>query len=226
MLRSRGPILLSALLTALFQLGDVGSLLADEAVAPSIREALVLSGDPEAGARAYESCAVCHLPDGRGRADGTFPQLAGQHREVIVKQLVDIREGRRSNPIMAPFAEALLDAQELADVAAYIETLPTPANGTQRGTQEHLAEGRRLYERDCRACHGAQGEGDGGRFVPAIAGQHERYLLRQIRAIAAGRRQNAHREMERRIASYTDAELQAVVRFAVGLPGRNGDASP
>lgn len=190
-------------------------------VAPDVREALAREGDPEAGARAYESCAVCHLPDGRGRPDGTFPQLAGQHPEVIIKQLVDIREGRRRNPIMAPFAEALLDAQELADVAAYIETLPPPSpDAASASADRDRGPGRRLYERDCRGCHGARGEGDPERFVPMLAGQHEPYLLRQIRAIAAGRRDNAHPEMERTVSRYTDAELRAVVDFATRLPGR------
>ena len=191
----------------------------DGEIAPSVREALSLSGDAEAGAEAYASCAVCHLPDGSGRADGSFPQLAGQHREVIIKQLADIREGRRRNPVMAPFAEALVDAQELADVATYIETLPPPAPRDDSEGERADAEGRRLYERDCRGCHGARGEGDPDRFVPMLARQHERYLLRQIRAIAAGRRQNAHPGMERLVSGYTDAELRAVVHFATRLPG-------
>jgi cytochrome c553 len=195
----------------------------DGRVAPSVREALAVPGDAEAGAVAYRSCAVCHLPDGGGRTDGTFPQLAGQHREVIVKQLVDIREGRRRNPVMAPFAEALVDAQELADVAAYIETLPLPDSPAPNGGPAD-PEGRRLYQRDCQGCHGTRGEGDPTRFVPRLAHQHERYLLRQIRAIAAGRRDNAHPEMERLVSEYSDAELQAVVRFTKRLPGP--DAAP
>jgi cytochrome c553 len=52
-----------------------------------------------------------------------------------------------------------------------------------------------------------------------LAGQHEAYLLRQIRAIAGGRRDNAHPEMQRRVSRYTDAQLQAVVDFAARLPG-------
>jgi cytochrome c553 len=197
----------------------------EPAIAPGVREALEREGDPEAGAQAYRSCAVCHRPDGRGRPDGTFPQLAGQHRQVIVKQLVDIREGRRRNPIMQPFAEALLDAQELADVAAYIETLPVPAPETP-DAEADLEEGRRLYRRDCQGCHGPRAEGDGERFVPMLAHQHESYLLRQIRSIAAGRRENAHPQMERLVAGYTDAQLQAVVAFATRLPGARGSEPP
>jgi cytochrome c553 len=190
-------------------------------IAPGVRRVLALDGDPVAGEAAYEGCAVCHLPNGRGRPDGTFPQLAGQHREVIVKQLVDIREGRRSNPLMAPYAEALIDEREIADVAAYIETLPAPPAALQRTGEADPATtaGGALYQRDCSGCHGARGEGHAQRFVPVLAGQHEAYLLRQIRAIAAGRRANAHPVMQRAVSDYDDAELEAVVRHAVGLPG-------
>ena len=190
-------------------------------VAPSVRAALALSGDVASGERLYEGCAACHQADGRGRADGTFPQLAGQHREVLIKQLVDIREGRRRNPIMVPYAEALIDAQELADVAAYIETLPLPRPVPSE--RAHTAQGRDLYARDCQSCHGERGEGEASRFVPIIAGQHQPYLLRQIRAIAAGRRANAHPWMQERVSLYTDAELQAVVDFAEALPGSVSD---
>ncbi|MFQ5615191.1 MAG: 3'-5' exonuclease [Anaerolineales bacterium] len=67
-------------------------------------EALRYQGDPERGKEAYEVCSACHLPSGAGRPDGTFPQLAGQHRTVLIKQIADIREGRRDNPIMYPFS--------------------------------------------------------------------------------------------------------------------------
>src|SRR5574340_1607823 len=86
-------------------------------------EALKLKGDAKNGADTYEVCGACHLPSGAGRPDGTFPQLAGQHATVIIKQIADIRGGLRDNPTMYPFAVTLSDAQELADVAAYIQTI-------------------------------------------------------------------------------------------------------
>jgi len=182
--------------------------------------ALALPGDPARGRRAYEACASCHLPSGAGRPDGTFPQLAGQHRAVLVKQLVDIRSGRRANPVMAPYARALLDAQDIADVAAYVATLPPPSD-QGLGEGRDLARGGRLYGRDCARCHGASGEGDAARIVPALRGQHYAYLLRQVRSISSGLRGNAHPEMASVVAEYSDAELQAVVDYAARL-GRDG----
>lgn len=194
----------------------------ESAATPSVRRVLALEGDPEAGERIYRTCAVCHRADGGGRPDGTFPQLAGQHGEVVVKQLVDIREGRRHNPVMEPWAEHLVDDQDVADVAAYVETLPVPARpdpAAEPAEAPDGVDGAALYGRDCRSCHGARGQGDAQRFVPVLAHQHERYLLRQIRAIAGGRRENAHPAMERIVEHYTDAQLRAVVRHAAALPG-------
>jgi cytochrome c553 len=175
-------------------------------------EALTLTGDLVNGQDAYEVCAACHLPNGAGRPDGTFPQLAGQHTSVVIKQIADIREGRRDNPIMYPFAKTLTDSQELADVAAFIETLPIPAdNGKGSGTNLQLGE--TLYKRDCVQCHQDHGQGDAEKFYPVLAGQHYKYLLRQIGDIAAKRRRNANPDMVKVVEKYSPEELDAVVDY-------------
>jgi cytochrome c553 len=181
------------------------------AVVDPTAEALRLSGDPQAGAQLYQTCAVCHLPSGAGRDDGTFPRLAGQHASVIIKQVIDIREGRRRDPVMHPYVE-LGGLQEIADVAAYIATLP-PVDGAGTGDGAELARGRELYARDCARCHGARGEGDAAGLVPALSEQHYAYLLRQLRYIAGGRRRDAHPEMVAAARPYTDAELRAVADY-------------
>ena len=184
-----------------------------------LRQAVAYPGDPQRGEVAYAACATCHLADGVGRPDGTFPQLAGQHATVIIKQLVDIRSGRRENPLMLPYARHLTGPEEIADIAAYLEALPAPRqNGIGPGTD--LETGATLFQRDCARCHGTRGEGHARRFVPAVAGQHYAYMLRQIRAIGAGLRGNAHPEMVALVSRYSDEELQALVDYASRLdPG-------
>lgn len=179
-------------------------------------EALRIEGDPAAGREAYEVCASCHFASGAGRPDGTFPQLAGQHATVLIKQLTDIRSGRRANPVMEPYAAKISDAREIADLAAFLESLPIPREHG-RGPGTDLAQGERLYRRDCVACHGAEGQGDATRFYPVLAGQHYDYLLRQLRDIAARRRHNADPRMVQVVRDYKDAELQAVADFASRL---------
>ncbi|MFQ5415938.1 MAG: c-type cytochrome [Myxococcota bacterium] len=187
-------------------------------------EALNLTGNVENGADAFEVCSACHLPSGAGRPDGTFPQLAGQHTTVLIKQIADIREGRRDNPIMYPFAKTLTDPQELADVAAYIETLAIPSDNG-RGPGKNLELGEKLYKRDCVKCHGDFGQGNAEKFFPVLAGQHYKYLLRQIGDIAAKRRRNANPDMVKIVVNYSPEELDAVVDYMSRLkwPERQGE---
>lgn len=192
-------------------------------------EALNLKGDPKNGKEVYEVCSACHLPSGAGRPDGTFPQLAGQHSTVLIKQMADIRMGLRDNPTMYPFAKTMVDAQELADVSAYIQTLSIPkGNGKGAGTPEILEKGKKLYIDNCVSCHGKNGEGEADKFYPVLAGQHYKYMLRQITEIRDGKRRNANPEMVKVVKKYTDAELDAVVDYMsrLEMPGKHVEEKP
>lgn len=175
-------------------------------------EALKKKGDAKRGEEAYEVCSACHLPTGAGRPDGTFPQLAGQHATVLIKQIADIRSGLRDNPIMYPFATTLSDPQELADVAAYIQSLKVP-HDNGRGAGTDLETGKKLYERDCVVCHMKNGEGESAKFFPVLAGQHYKYLLRQATEIRDGKRRNANPDMVKVIKTYSDKEIDAIVDY-------------
>lgn len=179
-------------------------------------EALRLRGNVGDGERAFVVCSHCHLPSGAGRVDGRIPQLAGQHRSVLIKQLIDIREGARENPLMEPFARTIVDRQLLADVAIYLETLPIPRDNG-RGSGAGLEVGGMLYQRDCSPCHGGEGEGNGAAFIPVLAGQHYEYTLRQLREIAALKRKNIHPGMRAVVQSYTSEQLQAIADYVSRL---------
>jgi len=186
------------------------------AVAPEVRTVLQLEGVEGSGERAFEPCSHCHQLSGAGRVDGSIPQLAGQHRSVVIKQLVDIRFGRRENALMDPFAKTLVDPQRLADVAAYLEALPIPRdNGRGPGTD--LAEGEARYRRDCASCHGTEGQGNAGDFVPVLAGQHFAYVLRQLRDIATSERKNIHPDMRAIVEGYSPEQLIAVSDYVSRL---------
>jgi cytochrome c553 len=187
-------------------------------------EALQKKGDAKAGKEGYEICGACHLPSGAGRTDGTFPQLAGQHTTVLIKQMADIREGLRDNPTMYPFAKELTDAQELANVSAYIEKLCIPVDhGMYEGPDaaKQVAMGKDLYEKQCKECHGANGEGQKEKFYPVIAGQHYKYLLRQMTEIRDGKRRNANPDMVKIIKPYTNEQLVAISAYqsSLSMPG-------
>ncbi len=181
-------------------------------------EAIDLKADLENGIEVYEVCSGCHLPEGWGKEDGTFPMLAGQHRAVLIKQLADIREGNRDNPTMYPFAlpRAIGGAQALADVTAYIQKLPmNPTPGLGEGTD--LKHGEKLYKDNCVKCHGDIGEGKADKFYPRIHGQHYSYLLRQFEWIRDGKRRNANPDMAKQIKSFSEKDMKAVVDYVSRL---------
>ncbi len=181
-------------------------------------KALELKPDLVHGKDVYEVCSACHMPEGWGRADGTFPELAGQHRSVLIKQLTDIREGNRDNPTMYPFAltSEIGGEQSVTDVTAYIQKLPmNPENGVGPGTD--LAHGEKLYKDNCVRCHGATGEGDGAKFYPRIQGQHYEYLLRQYKWIKEGKRRNANPDMMAQIKDFSDKDTIDVLDFVSRL---------
>lgn len=173
-------------------------------------QALRLKGDPARGRVAYEVCQGCHKPDGSGLADGAYPQLAGQHATVLIKQMGDIRAGRRDNPKMYPFAgKHMINVQEIADIATYLQQLPVPQDNG-RGPGSDLARGGELYREDCGTCHGDRGEGDAAKFYPVLAGQHYLYMVRQVKEIRDARRRNADPRMVKAVKDYTDAQIEAV----------------
>jgi cytochrome c553 len=179
-------------------------------------EALRLEGNAGDGERAFEVCSHCHLPTGAGREDGSIPQLAGQHRSVLIKQIIDIREGHRDNPLMDPFARTIVDPHRLANVAAYLEALPIPRNNG-RGPGSDLETGASLYGRDCSACHGGDGQGNATELVPVLAGQHYEYILRQLHDIAAIERKNIHPVMQESALSYSSEQIAAIADYVSRL---------
>jgi cytochrome c553 len=181
-------------------------------------EALALTPDLENGRDVYEVCSACHQPNGWGLVDGTFPQIAGQHRDVLIKQLADIRALNRDNPTMYPFAlpQEIGGAQAIADVTAYIAKLPmNPNNGVGPGTM--LDKGKQLYADNCVRCHGDQGQGDDVKYYPRIQGQHYEYLLRQYMWIKDGKRRNANPDMVKQIQNFTDEDTVAVLDYVSRL---------
>jgi cytochrome c553 len=183
----------------------------DEAVVEA-REASKLTPRVDRGEEIYQVCSSCHLPTGEGQQDGTMPQLAGQRRGVLIKQMTDIRSGLRDNPSMYPYVARLDGPQALADVAAYIETLPIPTdNGTGPGVD--LGRGEGIYVEQCSRCHGVAGEGMAEAFYPRLAGQHYRYLVRQIIDIAGGRRGNANPDMAQVVAVLSAKDIASVADY-------------
>ena len=204
----------------------VGTWNADEA---EKEEALRLGGNAGDGKAAFEVCSACHLPSGVGRLDGSYPKIAGQHATVLIKQIVDIRIGLRDARGMHTFVKELRNAQDVADVAAYVENLCIPpGNGRYPGSDAdgRIAEGKTLYDRDCSDCHQPRGEGVKAKFYPMLAGQHYRYLARAMADIRDRYRDNSNPDMVKVIKKYDNAKLGSIAAYLASLPTPGTPCAP
>lgn len=186
--------------------------------ARELEQALTLEPNVEHGLEIYRGCAACHGPEGWGMQSGVVPQIAGQHRTVVVKQLADIRAGNRQAVSMAPYAtvEVIGGTQAVADVAAYIDTLEISTRGG-KGSGDALELGEQVYRESCARCHGPQGEGDAEAYVPRIQSQHYEYLVRQFKAIKNDLRRNASVAMAAQIVDFDDEKMHAVLDYVSRL---------
>jgi cytochrome c553 len=209
--------------TYLFALGtepiqvETGALAHRTAAAiAEFRAAVELEPDLQHGADLFATCAACHAADGRGSSDGSIPAVAGQHVSVLVKQLVDFRHDRRWDERMRNFAAQhhLNGPQDLLDVAAHAESLPRwpPLEGGS-GDGSALERGSIVYHRDCAKCHGPLAMGELRRLRPRLAGQHYRYLARQLDETAAGMRPGMDAEHVRLIAAFSASERSGVADY-------------
>ncbi|MCP4042644.1 MAG: c-type cytochrome [Gammaproteobacteria bacterium] len=193
--------------------------------------AMTLKPDWENGLDVYEVCSACHLAEGWGTKNGDVPQLAGQHRTVLIKQLADIRALNRDNPDMYLFTlpETIGDEQGLADVTAYIAKLPmNPDNGKGEWGEStpEFAQGQTLFRDNCIKCHGEKGEGNGEMFFPKLQGQHYEYMLRQLEWIRNGKRRNANPGMAERIQQFSSVDMRMVINYVSQIPVPKEDLAP
>jgi cytochrome c553 len=181
--------------------------------APSITE----------GSRLYAPCVVCHQPNAWGSPDGTIPNLAGQQKRYLEKQLTLFRSGARVDTAMQVVTahETFSNPQNIASLAGYLSVLNANPNPV-KGSGEHLRVGQELYTHICAACHGVDGRGDPANRVPRIAGQHYPYLSRQIEAAASLHKDFAPPEMTSALRGMRSQEKAALADYV----SRLGNSEP
>jgi cytochrome c553 len=194
--------------------------LAGPASAASVAEqqlsaALAAKPDLQHGRTLYEACVRCHNSDGSGNNE--VPAIAGQYQAAVLRQLADFHYGKRWDVRMEAIATShnLATPQDMADVSAYVSTLPR-FNGPERGDGQLLAQGRQLYQNECASCHGLGGQGDAEKAIPWLAGQHYTYLLREMSYAAENRRPSLadHRAL---LEPFTRPDYEGVADYLSGL---------
>lgn len=185
--------------------------------------ALRARADVQHGESLFQVCVACHASDGGGSVNGDVPAIAGQHQRVIIRQLVDFHYGKRWDVRMEAIAKShyLSEAQDLADIAAYVSAMP-PISNPGRGDGQRLAHGMKVYQRLCAACHGAAAQGDARKAIPWLGGQHYQYLLREMYYTFDQRRPNLAPHLAL-LDRFERPEFEGVADYLSGLtPPRNG----
>ena len=72
--------------------------------------------------RQIAACAGCHSPNGAG-IPGQYPRLSGQHADYTAAQLVQFRDGVRTNSAQMTGVAAKLNDREIKAVSDYIAGL-------------------------------------------------------------------------------------------------------
>jgi cytochrome c553 len=163
-------------------------------------EVLAAKPDEAHGRELFVRCRDCHGPVADGTSEGAIPRIAGQHFQVLARQLIDFRYAKRWDFRMEGVAadlHLLRSAQDIADIATFVSRMDRGGvRGVGDGTM--VERGAALYVAKCASCHGPEGEGDAETWVPRIGGQHAGYLTRQIHDAVDGRRpplSRSHRKL-------------------------------
>lgn len=159
----------------------------------------VAAVDLEKGKEINGTCAACHSDNGQGGKKGEYPRIAGQQVKYIESQLRNFRARTRVNIPMFPYTqERELSDEDIKDISAYLAgieldtKMPTYAGHEDALTrllmaekvmiipraEGDLANGEKLYQKQCAACHGKTGKGRG--MFPMLVGQYTNYLQRQV----------------------------------------------
>ncbi len=164
-------------------------------------------------------CAACHGADGNSGTP-TYPKLAKQHPEYIVKQLQEFKSGKRENAIMKGFASALSD-EDMKNIAYWVTSKEAKPGFAKE--KDLVVLGERIYRGGiadrqvpaCAGCHSPNGAGIPSQY-PRLSGQHADYAIAQLTAFRDGVRKNSI-QMTQVAAKLNDREIKAVADYVSGL---------
>lgn len=132
------------------------------------------AGDAARGAQPYAAnCAGCHGDKGQGVTGPPLAAMAAQFKAAglppnVMAGLVNLAVRSGSLPTMPTFPPDKLNDAAVADIAAFIVTLPAPAGPPPSPPPAAPPQGgKALYDAVCAVCHGF--EGKGGPIAPPLA---------------------------------------------------------
>ena len=181
-----------------------------------------LVGDAAAGQAKTVVCGACHGPDGNSMAPN-FPKLAGQGDKYLLKQLHEIKDGKRQVLEMTGLLTNLSD-QDLADIAAYYSSQKNSVGAADPALVER---GQALFRGgdvekglpSCTGCHSPDGQGNAPAGFPHLGGQHASYIEKQLTDFREGDRTNDGDAMTMRTiaAKLSNKDIKALAQYIQGL---------
>ena len=181
-----------------------------------------LVGDAAAGQAKTAVCGACHGPDGNSMAPN-FPKLAGQGDRYLLKQLHEIKDGKRQVLEMTGQLTNLND-QDLADIAAYYASQKSSVGAADPAL---VARGEELFRGGdlqkglpaCTGCHAPDGQGNAPAGFPHVGGQHASYIEKQLTDFREGDRTNDCDSMIMRAiaAKLSNKDIKALASYIQGL---------
>ena len=181
-----------------------------------------LVGDAAAGQAKTAVCGACHGPDGNSMAPN-FPKLAGQGDRYLLKQLHEIKDGKRQILEMTGQLTNLND-QDLADIAAYYASQKSSVGAADPAL---VARGEELFRGGdlqkglpaCTGCHAPDGQGNAPAGFPHVGGQHASYIEKQLTDFREGDRTNDGDSMIMRAiaAKLSNKDIKALASYIQGL---------
>lgn len=182
----------------------------------------VAQGDAARGETLTMMCVACHGQDGNSFA-GSFPNIAGQNQDYLLKQMQEIQSGERPALLMTGMLAGMSD-QDLRDLAAYYAA-KTASHGSADPARVELGES--IYRSGiarkgiaaCTACHSPTGQGNSLAGFPVLAGQWPEYTESQLKAFRSGERHNDGDGKMMRLSAMdlNDEEIAAVASYLYGL---------
>jgi cytochrome c553 len=171
--------------------------------------------------RAINLCSTCHGPRGISTSP-EFPILAAQSKSYIVAQLENFQHRTREEKAAHDFMYGIagnLDDKTIESIAAYYSSQPAAVG--RSGDSAQIAVGKKLFETGvidrgippCGSCHGAKAEGVAD--FPRLAGQHAKYVMRQIEYIQGLVRKAP--VMHGIVKDLTPAEIDAIAAYVQSL---------
>ena len=179
-------------------------------------------GNATKGEELVGSCLACHGEVGNSPVP-SFPNIAGQNAQYLLKQLLEIQSGQREVLSMTGILDDMSES-DLSDVATYFESQPRNHGAAK---QDLVELGESIYRAGihrkkiaaCTACHSPTGNGNGPAVFPALAGQWPEYIVSQLKNFQSGKRHNdGDSQMMRATAmDMNEKEMTAVASYLYGL---------